>query len=405
MCVRRNNTEVAILGGAVSGLAAASGLVRLESDHDITVFERQEYDNKRVNCGEAINDTSLIPIEISPENGFVNDIDGFQLRVYDVIDRDPTSPPIGVSNLVCDTGYICERDIVEKRWAESLKTQGVEFRTGESISVAEYWEIVDSYDRIIDATGQPSLSMKARDMTDRYTGDMVALNATVKGDFSEYVNMPRIFFEGYVGYSWSFPKSERHANVGIGWAGDERPNNYITAMKSASERVGFPTPDRDDINIYTIPRGPSLDPNQAYFDDDSVFLVGDAAGIANRYQGEGICQGIRSSYMLCDLIENGTEGRYPQELYELMKSEYRLAHLMRGAWVEHEDPELLAAIAESLEGLTIDQITRSPTTVFRRLLRNPRVTANLVSDAGIWGRIYQAYTNNWEYSEGRVSHD
>ncbi len=50
-----------------------------------------------------------------------------------------------------------------------------------------------------------------------------------------------------------------------------------------------------------------------------------------------------------DLIEAGNEAMYPDRLYNLMKSEYRLATLMRGAWVEHEDPHLLAAVAESIE--------------------------------------------------------
>jgi len=234
---------------------------------------------------------------------------------------------------------------------------------------------------------------------------MVALNASVEGDFSEYVNRPRIFFEGYVGYSWSFPKSERHANVGIGWAGEQRPDDYIEALESAADRNGFPMPDRANVNIYTIPKGPSLDPEKVYWPDDNVFLVGDAAGIANRYQGEGICQGIRSAYLLADLIEQGREAAYPHQLYERMKSEYRLAHLMRGAWVEHEDPELLAAVAEALEGLTIDDTTRRPPAVIRRILRRPTPALRLVSDAGMIRRFYDSYSDSWEYTVEGGSED
>lgn len=396
--MNKGKTDVAILGGAVSGLAAAEKFVDLEITDEIRVFERQEYDEKRVDCGEAINDCTLIPIEKTPENGFLNNVNGFQLRVHSGTDRSPEEHPLGVSDLNCEAGYICNRDTVEQQWAESLSERGVVFETGQSITADEYEHIVDDYEYVIDATGQPSLTHKVTDSVEEYTGDMVALNATVEGDFTEYTDWPRIFFEGYVGYAWSFPKSENEANVGIGWAGDERPDNYMNALEEAANRNKFPMPDREAVNIYTIPRGPSLDPQRTHLKQDNVFLVGDAAGIANRYQGEGICQGIRSAYLLGDLIADGRSDEYPDRLFNIMKSEYRLARLMRGAWVEHEDPQLLAAIAESLEGLTIDDITRQPRRVINRIIRNPSIAAQLVLDTGMIKRLINAYTNSWEYN-------
>jgi len=90
----------------------------------VTVYERQEYEEKRVDCGEAINDATLVPLEKTPENGFVNDIDGFQLRVYEGTDRPSMSTPLGTSNLRCDPGYICERNVVEKQWSDMLRKGG-----------------------------------------------------------------------------------------------------------------------------------------------------------------------------------------------------------------------------------------------------------------------------------------
>ncbi len=80
-----------------------------------------------------------------------------------------------------------------------------------------------------------------------------------------------------------------------------------------------------------------------------------------------------------------------------MRPEYRLAHLMRGAWVEHEDPALLAAVVETLDGLTIDEITRDPRRVIGRVLRDPRTALRLAADAGMARRLYEAYTDRWEY--------
>lgn len=393
--------DAVVVGGAVSGLAAAHRLTRVDHIEQVTLFERQSYDEKRVDCGEAINDTTLLPLAKNETNGFSNDINGFQLRVYSGTDRD-SDDPLGVSQLRCEPGYICERDVLERRWAEQLAAEGIRLETGEALSRTEFESMVDDYDYVVDATGQPGLALRARGETREYTGDMVALNATVDGDFRAYRGWPRIFFEGYVGYAWSFPKSATRANVGIGWAGSRRPDDYMAAFEAAAERNGFPVPDRRDVNIDTIPKGPSLDPQRVYFPEDNVFLVGDAAGVANRYQGEGICQGIRSSYLLGDLIEAGTESRYPELLYESMRSEFRLASLMRGAWVEHEDPELLAAVAESLDGLTIDEITRSPRRVMTRLARRPSVAARLALDRGMLRRFVDAYTDSWEYGSASL---
>ncbi|CCQ36684.1 probable FAD-dependent oxidoreductase [Natronomonas moolapensis 8.8.11] len=395
--MKSQDHDVAIIGGSVSGLAAADNFVDLKKINEVRVFERQEYDDKRVDCGEAINDATLVPLEKNPSNGFLNNVTGFQLRVYTGTDRSSAEEPLGVSNLRCDAGYICDRDTVEQQWARRLSKKGVVFETGKSVTAGEYHDITEEYDYVVDATGQPSLTHKINDEVPDYTGDMVALNASVKGNFSDYIEYPRIFFEGYVGYSWSFPKSETHANVGIGWAGDQRPNDYMSALEAAAERNGFPVPAQEDVNIYTIPRGPSLEPQSVHIPEDNVFLVGDAAGIANRYQGEGICQGIRSANILAELIAEGRESVYPDVLFNNMKSEYRLARLMRGAWVEHEDPQLLASVAEALEGLTIDDITRQPRRVIGRVIQHPVVATQLVADSGMLKRLLNAYTDTWEY--------
>ena len=386
---------VLVVGGAVAGLAVADALV----DHaSVTMYERESYDEKRVNCGEAINDATLVPLEPIRENGFVNDVDGFQLEIYPNTERPPGSEPLATSTLACEPGYICDRNVVERQWARRLEERGVDVRDGDPLTVPEYRELLGDYDYVIDATGQPSITLRAFDLEQHYTGDMVALNAEVEGDFSAYEAFPRIFFEGYVGYAWSFPKSATRANVGIGWAGEERPAHYFSAFEQACERSQIPVPAREETNVYTIPKGPSLAPEYLSFEDAGIFLVGDAAGIANRYQGEGICQAIRSSYLLAELMRKGTELAYPARLYSLMRSEYRLAHLLRGVWMEFRDPALLAAIARTFDGLTIEEITRKPLTVYRRILRQPTLATRVLTNRGMLRRCIDAYTDSWEYS-------
>ena len=393
--VHSQRPDVLIVGGAVAGLAAADALV----DHaSVTLYERESYDDRSVNCGEAINDSTLVPLEPIDENGFVNDIDGYQLEIYPNTSRPPGSTPLASSTLWCPPGYICDRNVVERQWARRLEECGVEVREGETLSIPDYRNLLADYDYIIDATGQPSITLRTFDLESRYTGDMVALNAEVEGDFSEYEALPRIFFEGYVGYAWSFPKSATRANIGIGWAGEERPSHYFSAFEQACERAQLPMPTRAQTNVYTIPKGPSLAPEYVSFEEEGIYLVGDAAGIANRYQGEGICQAIRSSYLLAALIREGKESEYPVRLYSLMQSEYRLAHLLRGTWMEFRDPALIAAIATAIDGMTIEEITRTPRAVYARLLRHPTIATKLLTNRGMLRRCIDAYTDSWEYT-------
>jgi digeranylgeranylglycerophospholipid reductase len=390
---------VAVLGGAVGGLAAAE---RLRAFGDVTLFERESYADKRVNCGEAVNEAELVPLEKTPENGFLNRVEGFDLDVHASTDREPGAAPLTRSRIGVENGYITDRNVVERRWAERLAAgeggPAVDVRENENVTRRRYDALVDEYDVVVDATGQPALSLRAAGRTEEYTGDMVALNADVAGDFSELVRTPRIVFEGYVGYFWVFPKSATRANVGIGWAGEERPDDYTAALAAACEREGVPVPSREATNVYTIPRGPSLDPTWTH-PEGNVFLVGDAAGIANRYQGEGICQAIRSANLLADLLREGRGEAYPAELYRLMRSEYRLATLMRGVWEESGgDAALLAAVAAAIDGLTVTDVTRRPRAVVARIARRPGTAVDLLRYPGFRRRLRDAYTDRWEYT-------
>lgn len=388
--------EVAVVGGAVAGLAAAE---RLRGFADVTLYERQSYDDKRVNCGEAINDATLVPLEKSPENGFLNDLECFDLLIYGDADHGPDDEPLSTSSFDCPAGYVVDRDVVERRWARRLADDpAVDLREGANVTPGNFAELCGTYDFVVDATGQPALSLKAAGRADEYTGRFVALNADVEGDFSGWWRSPRVIFEDYAGYYWVFPKSETRANVGIGWTEAETPEDYFAALEAASERNGHPVPDRSATNVYTIPQGPSLDPARAYDPDRGVFLVGDAAGTANRYQGEGIVQAVRSSYLLADLLGAGREAEYPRELYRTMRPEYRLANLMRGVWEEGGDARTLAAMAGAIDGLTVEDITRRPRRVIARVARHPTVAARVVSRPGMVRRVVDTYRGRWEYS-------
>jgi digeranylgeranylglycerophospholipid reductase len=264
------------------------------------------------------------------------------------------------------------------------------------VTKSEFRDFSDRFDLVVDATGQPSMASKVDDTTGEYAGRMTALNAEVEGDFSALYPNSRILFENYLGYAWAFPKSESRANVGIGWAQDNLPDDYYQSFVAACERNGWPVPDRSATNVYTIPRGPSLDPERTWDAERRVARVGDAAGVANRFTGKGISQAVESSYLLAELAAADRLDDYPDELYGRMKNEYRLAYVVRGA-LEDGRPDILGGVMDAVSGIDVEAVDREPKHAFSRLVRHPILLAKLAANPTMLSRLLDAYTDDWEF--------
>ncbi|QLG62099.1 NAD(P)/FAD-dependent oxidoreductase [Halorarum salinum] len=384
--------SAAVVGGAVSGLAAAYALHTL--GYEVTLYERQAYTAKRVNCGEAMTAASAVPLAKTPENGFANDTPAFEVAVY--TDTGSDRRLVGQVTLPAADAYVTDRNLVERRWAEQLADDGVGVEADHSVTKAEFETLADAHDLLVDATGQPSLASKVTRSTAEYSGHLTALNADVTGDFSEQYPRSRMVLENYVGYAWAFPKSPTRANVGIGWAGPDRPDDYMAALRAACERNGWPVPTRDRTNVAIIPEGPSLAPTRTYLPEFGVVRVGDAAGIANRLTGKGISQGIHSSYLMAELAAEDRLADYPFVLHERLRPEYFLAHVVRGV-LEVGEATLLGDVLEAVAGIDIEDVDRSPRLALARLARRPALLARLVTRPWILRRVFDAYTDRWEY--------
>ncbi|MFH5797900.1 NAD(P)/FAD-dependent oxidoreductase [Haladaptatus sp. CMAA 1911] len=384
----RSRRRIAVIGGAVGGLAAATAFHRLGDD--VTLYERQRYDEKRVNCGEAMTSASEIPLKKTAENGFLNRVPSFHVAVRG------DENVIGSGTFPAADAYITDRNVVERRWAAWLADRDVDIREEHGVSKAEFRRLAGEYDLLVDATGQPSLTSKVRGTTDEYSGRMVALNADVTGDFSALYPHSRIVFEGYLGYEWLFPKSETRANVGVGWHEGDVPDDYFAAFNAACERNDWPKPERSETNVAIIPRGPSLDPERVYRPENNAVRVGDAAGIANRFTGKGISQAIHSASLLGNCAAAGELNAYPDRLHRGMRAEYLLASLVTTV-LDEGRTDLLADLLDAASGIDIEDIDRHPTRALRRLLTCPSLAARLLSIPSVRTSVWRALRDDWEY--------
>jgi digeranylgeranylglycerophospholipid reductase len=376
----------------MAGLAAAHALNKLE--YDVELYERQPYETKRVNCGEAMTVASTIPLEKTPENGFVNHTPAFEVQVY--TGTDAPRRLAGKGTFSSGDGYVTDRNVVERRWADHLTTDGVTVHANHSVTKPEFRSLVQQHDLIVDATGQPSITSKVTGRTAEYSGYMTALNADVEGDFTDLYPNARMVLENYAGYAWAFPKTPERANVGIGWAQRDLPEDYMTAFQQACERNGWPIPSQDQTNVAIIPQGPSLDPSRLYVPEQHIVRVGDAAGIANRFSGKGISQAVHSSYLMARHAATDSLAEYPAALHRTMRPEYLLAYVVRGV-LEVDRPDLLGRLLDAVSGLDVEDVDRAPRNVLKGLLRHPIVLSRLLSTPSILQRAYDAYADNWEY--------
>lgn len=388
---RSRTGTVAVVGGAMAGLAAA------ESFHDVgfdvDLYERQSYDDKRVNCGEAMTAVSELPLEPTAGNGFYNALPAMEVEVYD--GTDPDRSRTGRGEFEAADAYITDRHTVERAWARRLDDLGVEVAEDTPVSAGELRGFADDYDLVVDATGQPSLSSKTFGTPEEYGSRLIALNADVEGEFARLYPNARIVLESYTGYAWAFPKTPDRANLGIGWAADERPDDYFAAFEAACDRNGWPAPSRDRTNVATIPEGPSLDPGRLYLREHSVVRVGDAAGIANRVTGKGISQAIESSYLAAELAAEGRLREYPHRLYRRLKPEFLFASVVQQL-IEARRPRVLGAAIRAASGLDIETIDRSPGAVLRRLARHPVLFARIFARRRVLQRVYAGLTDTWD---------
>lgn len=195
--------------------------------------------------------------------------------------------------------------------------------------------------------------------------------------FIEYGRVP-------FGYIWIFPKAG-HLSVGIGsfhpkptWL-QKYLQDFLTTQKFFDCRDY-------QIKGHLIPQG--IEKRQVQ--KERVLLIGDAAGTADPFSGEGIRYAIKSALMAAESIIRALEDGnysfpdYQAQVNKTIRNEFKYAY--RLAWIVYSKPEFLHKLLEQDRTL-IDLFTKlfkgeiSYDTVTKHILRSPyqSITASLRS--------------------------
>lgn len=148
----------------------------------------------------------------------------------------------------------------------------------------------------------------------------------------------------FPGYGWAFPSSDGKLNIGVGVGVLSDKSKAHLATKSLptyladlvqSGLVATPTSDKHGSSSQVRPLGGWLKMGSIGTVPGRyrVLLVGDAAGLVNPLQGEGIAQAMESAIMAADAIESARSD--PASLYEMMLGSTHLK-FQRGSTVLHQ---------------------------------------------------------------------
>ncbi|MCF8332083.1 MAG: NAD(P)/FAD-dependent oxidoreductase [Bacteroidales bacterium] len=149
------------------------------------------------------------------------------------------------------------------------------------------------------------------------------------------------FQHKFPGYFWYVPKKEGYINVGLGGfqAKLKKKNDNLKRhwdwLVAELERLGLA--DRSSLN----PRGHYyfLRNSADNFQQDRVYIIGDAAALATRDMGEGIAPAIKSGFLAAEAIANGHELKYNSiRKYSLPK--YKLMKNMTKAFLLNRTADL-----------------------------------------------------------------
>ncbi|HVA08187.1 MAG TPA: geranylgeranyl reductase family protein [Acidimicrobiales bacterium] len=176
-----------------------------------------------------------------------------------------------------------------------------------------------------------------------------------KVDLAAIVFWERTPWRAFPGYGWVFPGAEGGANVGLGIATLSDRKAGAQAMQALPEFMEYLR------TIGLLPEGPSLTPSRRLGGwlkmgmvgttpaAGRVLLVGDAAGLINPLQGEGISQAMRSGRDAAEAVIGG-QGRAAERYCASLAADHvpyhRITATIQAAMIGR--PRAVAAVARLL---------------------------------------------------------
>lgn len=344
--------RIAVIGAGPGGSAAALWLAR--AGHDVTLIEKKRFPRDKT-CGDGLTPRAIHQLRLM---GFDFDVPGFHrvtgLRSY-AGDSLCLELPWPDHPIFPNWGGIMRRRDLDLQVSELAKAEGVKIldRTTAGVDVdrGRITSVVldrgsDSEvlacDYVVVADG--SLSRVGRELGTHRRRDY-PMGLAARGYFDSPRSDDR-FMESQLdirdasgaampGYGWIFPLGDGQVNVGVGllstfkrWK-DVNTTDMMDAYVASSPDhwdLTNPTNHRGGKLSMALSVGPRSGPNWV--------IVGDAAGVINPWNGEGISYAYETGHMAAQVLSEAIGaadptllGRYETRLQDEYGDYYRFARL------------------------------------------------------------------------------
>ena len=349
-------TDVLVVGGGPAG--AAAGYWLAQHGHDVTIVERRTYPRAKT-CGDALTPRAVHQLRdmgLADELHRFHHVDGIRAtgmgRSVDVMWPSHSDYP--------DFGLVARRSDLDNLVARHAEANGVhlldghqamlplvergfvhgatvQHDAGESFGIAARYVVVadganSRFGRALGTfrtRGWPyATAIRGYWQSPRHADPMLesALDLTDRNG------------QPIPGYGWVFPLGDGTINVGVGLLStfrDFKSVNTSHLLTAYAERIAEswhidPDAPIDKPVSGRIPLGGSVGPKAG----PTYLVVGDASGVVNPFNGEGIAYGFETGRLAAQVLHEALESgdssalqRYPQLLDDAYGDYFKIARL------------------------------------------------------------------------------
>ena len=304
--------DLIVIGGGPAGSAAAIRAAR--GGARVTVFEKGPRGRDKV-CGDGLTPRAVAALqELKVDLEDAHRIDGLRM----IANRTVRQLPWPGTERFPAHGAVWPRRLLDARLAELAEAAGAEVRYDcEAIPVLDGDRVVG-----VDAGGE------------RHTADLVVVAAGAPGAVARALGVTRVADEpfgiairAYVpsprhadryleacltlrdhngnqvpGYGWMFPAGDGTVNIGVGALSTMKGFSKLNLNRLLDDYRGL-VRDEWEVGDYTArPRAWRLPMTTTKRHGPGWVAIGDAAGLVNPMNGEGIDYGLESGMLAADLF-------------------------------------------------------------------------------------------------------
>ena len=296
-----------IIGAGPAGLIAGKHL------RDVLILDKKKEIGKPVQCGEGISKNALAMQEISPDDDWIC------CKIHKIEKRVPNGKAIGRFHKD-SIGYVIDREKFEKYLAQDIKAKiklnvkviDLKFR-------GDLWEVITENGEvfktkcIIGADG-PSSVVRKKIFPENQ--DKMKFISTIEYLIKTKKELDTNTLKFYLnnekydhGYAWIFPKSKNIANVGACGRG-----NFSKEFKFFLEEIV--KKNYGNYNILENRSGniPIANVSRCKIYRNKVFLIGDAAGLADPVFKGGMNQAMMSGRIVAECILKNDYDSYEEKI-------------------------------------------------------------------------------------------